>query len=261
MPALTLYAGNQTMSTSRLAAQAAHHANRRAWAALALVPLALLALAGTAGLAVRHRRRGRQPAAPLGKYAEAAEFSLLVDGRASEPMEGPKPRSSGSSCSQRHRIESMLRSQLSRPGQRIELVPLERLPAALTHQVGSLRRGGRPTAAAATASLPALGSLPYSRLQAVDEGQQHNSWSSFGSGSGGDSNAGLLQEGSSGPSALASRQWGLATDSLRLAPGELELLSGPDGALCLVGEGTSWAVFRGRLAGQEDVAVKVRQLC
>ena len=95
----------------------------------------------------------------------------------------------------------------------------------------------------------------YARLQAVDEGQQHNSWGRFGSGGSRNSNAGLLETGAAGPP--ASRQWGLPTDSLRLAPGELEMRTAPDGRLCLLGEGSSSAVYLGRLGGYEDVAVKV----
>ncbi len=257
MPDLTILEDDQVVVRMFILAKSSHPASRRNPPAAALVPLALLVLAGAAGLLWRRRCLHERPASRLHTHADASEVSLLVDGRASERDEGPKPRG-GSSCSRRYRIESMLRSQLSQPGQRIELVPLERLPAALTHQVGSLRRGSRSrlkVAAATAAAMPATG---YARLQAVDEEQQHNGWGSFGSfGSGGNSNAGLLEAGASGPAAPTSRQWALPTDSLRLAPGELEMRTAPDGRLCLLGEGSSSAVYLGRLGGYEDVAVKV----
>ena len=272
MPALTLQEDEKSVTNMFHIAQPSHPASRRARAAAALVPLALLVLAATAGLLWRrqrlHERSARRlherSARRLHKHAEASEVCLLEEPQAGavskRQHDMPQTVRGSSSCSRRHRIESMLLSQLSRPGQRIELVPLERLPAALTHQVGSLRRGSRPmvaaAAAATTTTMPAGG---YARLQAVDEGQQHNSWGRFGSGGSRNSNAGLLETGAAGPP--ASRQRGLPTDSLRLAPGELEMQTAPDGRLCLLGEGSSCAVYLGRLGGYEDVAVKVSWVC
>jgi serine/threonine protein kinase len=113
-----------------------------------------------------------------------------------------------------------------------------------------MRRGSRPKAAAGISG-PA-----YSRLQAVAEEQQQDSWGSFSSsrGSGGSMES-LPRAAAARPP--ASRQWGLETDSLRLAPGELQMQTAPDGSLCLLGEGSSSTVYLGRLGGYEDVAVKV----
>lgn len=244
MPSLTLYSQNQSIRSSA-APGAAQRASARAWAAVAAVSLALLALAGAAGIAVRRRRQSSQPAGGL-TTSDTQVTSLLIDRQARKPSNGRKARTASSSCRRLHRIESMLRSQLVQS--RIELVALQHLPAAMVHRVGCKHS---PAAAP-----PALDPMHYSRLQPVDEEQQHNSWGSLGGSGSGDSSKAPLEAGTSRPPP-ASRQWGLGTDSLRLQPGELEMVGGPDDTLCLLGEGSSSAVFLGRLTGQEDVAVKV----
>ena len=253
MPALTVVSNDGTTIRVGIDLQPSQPHSR---AAAAILPLALLALAGVSVLALRRRQLRSQTADGRHSKAGAGETRPLVREQACEQsglQHDGSPTAHGGSCHRRHRIERMLRSQMSQPRQGIELVPLQRLPAGLAHQLGSMRHARRPistAAAAADLQLPA-----YSQLQPVWEGQQHGSWGGFSSSTGQGRAADLL--GGSAARPPASRQWGLETDSLRLAPGELELCTGPSGTLCLLGEGSSSSVYLGRLGGYEDVAIKV----
>lgn len=259
MPALTVLSQNSTVARVGMTSKQPQRGSRAALAEAATVLLALLALASAAVFA-RHRRRLHSQAADgLPKHADASEAGLLASteaGRRSTPQHD-SPRGAGchNGCTRRQRIQSLLRSQLSQPRQRIELVLLQQLPDASAHQVGSKQRGSQPTTAA-----DAMPGAAFSGLQAVLEERRYSIWGSFGSSSsgGGSSTRGILEAAAARPQAPLSRQWGLDTDSLRLQPGELEMLTGPDGTLCLLGEGSSSAVYLGRLGSYEDVAVKVR---
>lgn len=261
MPALTVLSQNSTVTQVGMTSKQPQPGSRAAWAEVTTVLLALLALASAAVFA-RHRRRLQSRTADVvPKHADASEAGLLASteaGRRRTPQHDRPRAVCDNGCTRRQRIESLLRSKLSQPRKRIELVLLQQLPDALAHRVGFKQRGSQPTTAA-----EAMPGAAFNGLQAVPEGWQYSSWGSFGSisSSAGGGPKGLLEAATSRPRTPISRQWGLETDSLRLSPGELELLTGPDGTLCLLGEGSSSAVYLGRLGSYEDVAVKVRAPC
>lgn len=273
MPSFSVNARSRAADAQAAALRAAQRRRSRAMAAAALVPMALLALAGAGWRAVHRRRLREQP--------ELKRRSLAREGAPLLPMEGCSSREAGQRpegaqlpfdfrC-RRQRIESLL----SGSRRRIEMTPMEQLPAALTHQIRSMRHGGwhaagaaaagAPCGGAASAAAPAVAAAavelaPYSPLQL----HRHSSWGGFGSSSSSGSRSsdcsGSSDGSRDGATPRGSRRWGLETHSLQLLPGELELYTAPDGTLALLGEGSSAAVYLGNLGGL-DVAVKVGGVC
>ena len=223
-------------------------------AALLLVVLAVLALAATlAGRRAARRRRQLQwiaadrPARDLysllhhNQQQRHSSAPALLHAEAGEAGDAPMLSRRGQA-----RLAALLQAELGGQQLGIELMPLDALPAALAHQLGSLRkavaagsslqgsrRGTRPLLLAAAEEAVAGGAGAADRLpEDADPLLSSGRWAAgldlrapgsrlaiSASGSGGRSGGGRSSSSSSGPP--TSRQWGLPTDSLRLPSSDL----------------------------------------
>ncbi|KAL4440185.1 hypothetical protein ABPG75_003186 [Micractinium tetrahymenae] len=288
-----------------VAAQAAQAARLPAGllALAVLLPLTAVVVGAVAAHVVRQRRRRRRQAAGPGEEEWRDVECLLVhmqrqqeqrqrhglpakrggsggSGRGSAASGAPSSVLELPGSSRRARLEAQLSAQVATSGGSgqggrvgaVEMLPLEALPTALAHQLGSLRR-----AAAATLAGGGGGAARASGHASSVQAHCHTLGGSTAVGTG--SGSGLLdackaadvdawaagalaaspppsEPGSSPP---LSRQWGMATDSLRLSAGELQLLVGPDGRFVELGAGSYAVVYCGRLKGR-PVAVKMFEL-
>ena len=157
--------------------------------------------------------------------------------------EGGSPLLPGSRGQER--LAALLHAELGSQQQRgIEMLPLEALPAALAHQLGSLRkatksagaaRAAASRAAAAAREAPAAAAAAAARAADVANwvpAEAHQLLSAQNAGEIGlevppgvnqAGGAPSINEGDDGSAPPLSRQWGLPTDSLQVSPGHMEV--------------------------------------
>ena len=228
----------------KLAAQPVVAATRHHLAVILGMPLLLLLLlgGGIAGQAVWRRRRLRRDAAggyrpgrqilPHAWQQQQQHNYALQLAAESHAASGAAREGSGPQLRLRRqaRLAALLREELGSQQQRgIEMLPLDAQPAALAHQLGSLRKtaiaGAVASAAAARAAAAARGAyvanwVPEEAQQLL--GPQHASdveplaglaAAATSAGGGWHSSA----------AAPISRQWRLPTNSLQVSPNQLEV--------------------------------------
>jgi hypothetical protein len=206
-----------------------------------LAVLCAVAAAGVAGRVVL--RRGRLRQAEAGQHSHSREMHSLLH------RQRQRRTSSAAGSSERNvaeeggspllpmnrgqdRLAALLHAELGSQQHRgIEMLPLEALPAALAHQLGSLRTAEKSSGAARSAA-----SRAGAAARAADvaqwvpkEAQQLPPTQQAGEVEmdllPGVNQAGGMPgiQGGYGSMPPPSRQWGLPTDSLQVSPGQLEV--------------------------------------
>lgn len=190
----------------------------------ALATAAAVAAAAAGRMQLRRRKAAR---ARLWRDAEAEELlggaphsATSSDGAAAAAAGArARPSAGGLVCvNRRKRLAALLSDEVQRGrGGAVEMVPMEALPTALAHQLGSSRWRSLPPARPARGSMAAV---PEEGAAAVSDALQHE-WASMPP-------AAAVSSGGAGATVHppASRQWQLPSESLRLQEQELEVSAG-----------------------------------